>query len=128
MGLLNSADVDFIRECLDDVSGDVEQDITYRRYSSMTPGDPVFGTPDTPVYADAAITATARELTLEEIQVSGGVYVLGDMEFKIRQAALASAPAYADRIIYAGATFKPKSISRSFLGGIIGWTIRAGKQ
>jgi len=128
VGLLDSADVDFIRECLDDVSSDVEQDITYKRYSSVTPGDPVFGTPDTPDYVDAEITASLRELTLEEIQVSGGVYVLGDMEFKIRQAALASDPAYADRITYAGATFKPKSISHSFLGGVIGWKIRAGKQ
>lgn len=128
MGLLDSADVDFIRECLDDVASDVEQDITYKRYISTKAGDPVFGTPDTPVYTDTEIAASVRDLTLEEIQVSGGVYVLGDMEFKIRQTALASPPAYADRIIYAGATFKPKSIGHSFLGGVVGWKIRAGKQ
>lgn len=126
--MLTSDDLSFVRECLDDVASDVEEAITYKRYVSTTPGDPVMGTADTPVYNDLAITASARELTLEEIQVSGGVYVLGDMEFKIRQTALSSQPAYADRIVYSGSAFKPKSITHSYLGGIIGWTVRAGKE
>jgi len=126
--MLDSDDLDYIRECFDDVAIDAEETITYKRYVSTTSGDPVMGTPDTLVYSDLAITASARELTLEEIQVSGGVYVLGDMQFAIRQTALSLPPAHADRIVYGGDSFKPKSINHSFLGGIVGWTIRAGKQ
>lgn len=126
--MLETDDLAYIQECLDDVAPDTEEAVTYKQYDYTEPGDPVLGTPDTPVYNDLAITATARELTIEEIQVSGGAYVLGDMEFKIRQTALTAAPAYADRIIYDGATYKPKNINHSFLGGVIGWGVRAGKQ
>lgn len=126
--MLNQDDLGYMRECLDGIAPDVEEPVTYKRYDHTDPGDPVEGTPDTPVYVDSAITAAVRELTLEEIQVSGGAYVLGDMEFKIRQPALSAAPVYADRIVYAGATYKPKSIGHSFLGGVIGWKIRAGIQ
>ena len=131
MGLLDSNDVDFIRECLDDIADDVERPIAYKRYtgiSAVAPADPVMGIPDTYVYSDSDTTATVRDLTLEEIQKSGGVYVLGDVEFKIRQTALAEPPSHSDRIVYAGYTFKPKSIGHSFLGGLIIWNIRAGKQ
>lgn len=126
--MLDSDDLAYIRECMDDVSPDAEEGITYKQYDHTEEGDPVLGTPDTPVYNDLVITAAARELTIEEIQVSGGAYVLGDMEFKIRQTALSAKPAYGDRIIYDGDTYKPKSIKHSFLGGIIGWNVRAGKE
>lgn len=124
--MLDSDDLAYMRECLDDVAADMEEAVTYKRYDHTEPGDPILGTPDTPIYVDSATTAVVRELTLEEIQVSGGAYVLGDMEFKIRQTALSVTPAYADRIVYDGATYKPKSIKHSFLGGVIGWTVRAG--
>jgi len=126
--MLGPDDLTYIRECFDEVAPDIEEPITYKRYTGMTAGDPVRGTADTPNYTDLAITASVRELTLEEIQVSGGAYVFGDTEFKIRQTVLAETPAYTDRVIYAGTTYKPKSISRSFLGGVVNWTIRAGKQ
>ncbi|GEM_PF-2330196 len=126
--MLDSDDLTYIQECLDDVSLDTEEEVTYKRYVSTTPGDPAMGTPDAPVYNDIAITASARELSLEEVKVSGGVYVLGDMQFKLRQTVLVTQPAYTDRIVYSDATYKPKSITHSFLGGVIGWTIRAGKQ
>lgn len=124
--MLTSDDLTYVRECLDDVATDVEEAVTYKRYDHTEPGDPILGTPDTPVYVDSAITAAARELTIEEVQVSGGAYVLGDMEFKIRQTVLLVIPAYADRVIYDGATYKPKSIKHTFLRGVIGWTVRAG--
>ena len=128
MGLLDSSDLTYIRECLDDVAADVEEAVTYRRYDHTNPGDPILGTPDTPVYVDSAITAAVREVTLEEVQVSGGAYVLGDMEFKFRQTALSSPPTYADRIVYSGAIYKPKSINHSFLGRAIDYTVKAGKE
>lgn len=130
MGLLETDDVDFICECLGDIDTDVEEPITYKRYLSTTAGDPVMGTPGTPNYDDAEITASVRALTLEEIQVSGGVYVLGDVEFDIRlqPTIFETAPAYADRIVYAGDTYKPKRIDPVHLGGLIGWTVKAGKK
>ncbi|MHB1418476.1 MAG: hypothetical protein ACYCX4_02650 [Bacillota bacterium] len=126
MGLLSSDDVDYMRTCLNDVAADVEEAITYKQFTSMTAGNPVMGTPDTPNYTSLNVTATARELSLEEIKVSGGVYVLGDMEFKIRSSVVA-APAYADRIVYSGSTYKPKSINHVYLGGLLSWTVRAEK-
>ena len=109
------------------MASDVEEAVTYKRYINTTPGDSVAGIPDTDNYETLDISASVRELTLKEIQVSGGVYVMGDMEFKIRQTKLTLAPAYADHLVYDGANYKPKNISHSFLAGIIGWTIRAGK-
>ncbi len=128
MGLLDSADVDYIRECLGDIASDVEEAITYKRYTGTVAGDPIAGTPDSYNYTNQATTAISRELTLKEVTVSGGAYVLGDMEFKFREAALSSAPDYPDRIVYGGATFKPKSIEHSYLGGLLGWKVIAGKQ
>jgi hypothetical protein len=126
--LLDSNDVDFVKQCLADISGDVEQPITYRRYVNTTPGNQVMGTTDTPNYDDLSIDASVRDLTLEEVEKSGGAYVLGDVEFKIRHTKLPSKPAYADRLIYDESTFKPKSITHSYLGGVLSWTIRAGKK
>jgi hypothetical protein len=130
MGLLESDDLAYMRECLGDIETDVEEPIVYKRYLSTTAGDPVMGTSDTPVYDDTEITASVRTLTLEEIQVSGGVYVLGDVEFEIRlqETIFETAPVYVDRIVYAGATYKPKKIDPVQLGGLIGWTVKAGKK
>lgn len=127
MGLLSAADVEYIQECQDDIASDIEEDVTYRQYTGLVAGDAVMGTPDTYSYTDLPTTASARELTLEEVQRSGGVYVLGDMEFRFRQTVLAAAQ-YNDLIVFAGATFKPKSITHKFLGGRTGWIIRARKQ
>lgn len=126
--MLDTNDLAYIRKCFDDIAPDTEEPITYRRYLSTTPGDQILGTTDTPNYDDLSITATVRDLSLEEVQASAGVYVLGDVEIKIRQTALANQPAYADRIIYSGANYKPKRINGSYLGGVINWTVRAGKK
>ncbi len=128
MGLLDSADVDYIRKCLEDIASDVEESLTYKQYTDTKAGNPVIGTPDTYSYTDRAITAGVHELTLEEVQKSGGAYLLGDMEFSIRQNALAFNPGYPDRIVYAGTTFKPRSINHGYLGELICWKIIAGKQ
>ncbi len=127
MGLLDNNDIDFISACLDEIASDVDEPITFKRYIGKIAGDQVMGTSDQYQYNDLDILATVRELTLEEIQVSGGMYEYGDMEFKIRQKELTNKPEYADRIVYGSAAYKPKSIKHIHLGGIIGWTIRAGK-
>ncbi len=126
--MLSDADISYIRECMDDVAGDIEEPITYRQYTGTVEGDQVMGTAYSADYNDLSITASVRELSLEEVQASGGTYVLGDIQVKIRQTVLANQPAYADRIKYLGASFKPKSIGHAFLGGTINWVIRAGKE
>lgn len=126
--MLTAADIDTIRADFDDIGPDIETGITYRRYTGITPGDTVLGTPDKATYTDLPINVSIRELTLEEISVSGGAYVLGDIECKIRQTVLENQPDYNDRIVYAGASFRPKSISPVSLGGVLYWKVRAGRE
>ncbi|ATW24163.1 hypothetical protein [Candidatus Formimonas warabiya] len=141
--MITTDDMDFIRECLSDVAGDVEESIVYKKYLNTTPGDQVMGIPDTPNYESFDITARVRALTLEEIQVSGGAYIFGDVEFKIRKQdwmqwdlnltggydpeSSTIRPDYPDRIIYDGLTYKPKSYSHAWLGGVLWYKVKAGK-
>lgn len=125
MPLVTQKDIDDIKAAMVELAPFTEEPITYRTYTGMTPGDPALGTPDTPNYTDSSITAIARELTVEEVQVSGGVYILGDMEFTIRTA---TEPKYGDRISYKGATWKPKEINHTWLGEVLFWEVRAGRE
>jgi hypothetical protein len=125
MPLITQKDVDDIKTAMAELAPFTEEPITYRTYTSTTPGDPVLGTPDTPNYTDTAETAGARDLTVEEVAVSGGVYVMGDMEFTTRRT---TKPEYADRIVYQGDTFRPKDIDKTFLGEVLWWEVRAGKE
>lgn len=125
MPLLTQKDIDDIKAAMAELAPFTEEPITYRTYTGTTPGDPVMGTPDTPNYDDTAETAIVQELSIEEVAVSGGVYVLGDVEFTVRRA---TKPAYEDRIIYDGKTWKPKSINKVFLGEVLWWEVRAGRE
>lgn len=125
MPLLTQNDIDDIKAAMVELAPFTEEPITYRTFTSMTPGDPVLGTPDTPNYTDTAETAGVRELSLEEVTVSGGAYVMGDMEFTCRRAVK---PAYEDRIAYGGDTWKPKSIRHVYLGEVLWWEVKAGKE
>ena len=125
MALITQKDVDDIKGTLAELAPFTEEPITYRTFTEMIPGDPVLGTPDTPGYADTAETAGVRELSLEEVQVSGGAYVLGDVEFTVRRQ---TKPKYEDRIAYGGSSYKPKSIGKLFLGEVLWWEIKAGKE
>lgn len=141
--MLNSDDIEYIHKSLNEIASDIEESIIYRKYINTTTGDHVLGTPDTSNYNDYNITARVRMLTLEEIQVSGGVYVLGDMKFIIRKKDwmqwdiyLTGAhdpslptikPDYPDRIRYNGVTYKPKSYSHMWLGGVLWYKVKAGK-
>jgi hypothetical protein len=127
MALISQKDVEEIKAALGELASFTEESITYRRYMHTEHGDPVVGTPDTFIYEDdsAVTSATVRELTLKEVQVSGGAYVLGDVEFTVRAT---SAPAYADRIVYNGANWKPKEIKHFWLREVLWWEIIAGKE
>lgn len=125
MALITQKDVEDIKAALAEIAPFTEEPITYRKYDHTNPGDPVLGSPTVDVYIDTATTASVRELTLEEVQVSGGAYLLGDREFTIRMQAN---PDYRDRIVYAGTSYKPKSIGKMFLGEILWLEIRAGKE
>jgi len=125
MPLINQKDIDDIKAALAEMAPFTEEPITYRTYTGTTSGDPVAGTSDTPNYTDTSETAIVQELSVEEVAVSGGVYVLGDMEFSIRRT---TRPAYQDRIVYADATWKPKSIKSVFLGEVLWWEVRAGRE
>lgn len=125
MPLLSQKDVNDIKAALAEIAPFTEEPITYRKYDHTEPGDPILGTSPVDVYVDTQTTAGVRELTLEEVQVSGGAYLLGDMEFTIR---IEVPPSYRDRLVYAGTTYKPKSIGKMFLGEVLWWEIRAGKE
>jgi hypothetical protein len=126
--MLDVDDVAYMRECLDEVAPDTEESITYRQYKGIISGNQAMGNPDRPNYTDLDITAATRDLTLEEVASSGGAYVLGDIEIKIRQTALTNRPSYSDRIVYEQISYKPKSIGKSYLGAIICWKVRAGRE
>ena len=141
--MLDSSDMEYMSECLDDISPEIEEEVTYRRFDHIEPGDSIAGIPDTVVYNEFGIKASVRELTLREVQVSGGVYVLGDMQFFVRNrdwmqvdvnatggydpSITTPKPDYQDLIVYCGSQYKPKNIGHSYLGSIIGWTVRASK-
>lgn len=125
MALLTQKDIDGIKAAMAELAPFTEEPIIYRTYIGMTPGDPALGTPDTPNYTDTEETAGARELTLEEVTVSGGAYVMGDMEFTTRRT---TEPKYEDRIVYAGTSYKPKEINHIWLGEVLFWEIRAGRE
>jgi hypothetical protein len=127
MALISKKDIEEIKAVLGELATFVEEAIIYRRYVLTEQGNPVEGTPDEFIYEnDPSITsATSRELTLKEVQVSGGTYILGDMEFTIRTVV---APAYADRIIYNDASWKPKEIKHFWLQEVLWWEIIAGKE
>lgn len=117
---------DKLNKSLDKYWPILAEPITYRTYTSMSEGDPILGTPAEPQYTDdSTATAIARELTVEEVHVSGGVYVLGDMEFTVRDI---TEPKYDDRITYGGAAWKPKEINHTWLGEVIFYEIRAGRE
>ena len=125
MALITQKDVNAIKAALEELAPFTEEPITYRKYDHTEPGDPVIGAPAQDVFVDTSTTASVRELTLEEVQVSGGAYLLGDREFTIRMLAN---PDYRDRIVYAGTSYKPKSIGKMFLGEVLWWEVRAGKE
>lgn len=124
MSLLTQKDIDDIKAAMAELAPFTEEPITYRTYTGTTEGDPVLGTPDTPNYTDTPETAGTRDLSLEEVVVSGGVYVMGDMEFTCRRAVK---PAYEDRIVYDGFTWKPKDIDKLYLGEVLWWVVVARK-
>lgn len=125
MPLLTQKDIDDLKAAMAELAPFTEEPIVYKKYTGMTPGDPLVGTPATPIYTLADSTAMVRDLTVEEIAVSGGKYILGDMEFSIRTA---TQPAYDDRIVYNGLIWKPKKINPVYLGEALWWEIKAGKE
>lgn len=125
MPLINQKDIDDIKAAMAELAPFTEEPITYRTFTGMTPGDLAAGVPDAPNFIDTVETAIVQELSIEEVAVSGGVYVLGDMEFSIRRVVQ---PAYNDRIVYGGITWKPKSIRKVFLGEVLWWEVRAGRE
>jgi len=125
MPLITQKDVDDIKAAMEELAPFTEEPITYRTYTGMTEGDPVHGIPAQPTYTDTAETAMTRNLSAEEVQKSGGYYILGDMEFTIRREVK---PEYEDRIIYGGLTWKPKKIDKTFLVEVLWWEVKAGRE
>ena len=125
MALITPKDIADIKAALVELAPVTEEPITYKRFDHMADGDPVMGTPSAPVYVDSATTAGIRELSVEEVAVSGGAYILGDIEFSVR---MEQPPSYQDRLVYNALTWKPKSINKVFLSEVLWWEIRAGKE
>ncbi|MCG8401371.1 MAG: hypothetical protein MJA84_07210 [Firmicutes bacterium] len=125
MTLLSQKDVDEIKAAMAELAPFTEEAITYRTFTGMTPGDPVHGTPEIPNYTDTSETAMTRNLTAEEVQTSGGAYVMGDMEFTTRRT---TKPEFEDRIVYGGLTWKPKKIDKMYLGEVLWWEVKAGRE
>lgn len=111
--MLNELDLATMQADLAGLAGDAEQAITYRVYTSTTAGNATLGIPATDNYDDQATTATTRELTVEEIQLSNGAYQVGDREFGVRRATVSNR----DLIVYGGATWEIREIRPVALGG-----------
>lgn len=124
--LIDQTDIDDINADLADVAEFTEEPITYKQYTGITKGDQVEGTADTPDYVpDPTVpTAAVRDLTVEEIAVSGGRYEMGDLMIKVRRALK---PDYKDRIECRGSEWEPKRISPPPLKGVLLWTVIARK-
>lgn len=125
MSLLSQKDVDDIKAALTELAPFTEEPIVYKRFTSIVEGDPVMGRPDQMVYDSLNITAMTRDLTVEEIAVSAGYYLVGDIEFSIRTDMV---PDTKDSIIFEGFTWKPKKINKVFLGEVLWWEITARKE
>lgn len=119
--MLNAADIAAIQRDLAALASDAEQAITYRTYTGTTGGDPVMGIPAQDAYTDEVATATVRELTVEEVQLSAGAYSIGDLEFGVRR----NTATNRDLIVYGGSTWRPLEIRRVMLGGqVLRWQLR----
>lgn len=119
--MLSAKDLQAIQTDLSSIAGDAEQSITYRRYIGSAGGDPVLGIPPTDQTTDEATSAEVRELTIEEIQISAGVYKVGDLEFGVRRSAVDAR----DSVIYQGITWAPVEIRQVALGGtVFKWRLR----
>lgn len=112
--MLNADDLAAMQADLADLAGDAEQSITYRRYTGTSGGDAALGLPATDTYADETTTATVQPITAEVVQLSGGAYRLGDLEFGMRRTTAAPQ----DRIVYDGATWEPVEMRPVILGGV----------
>lgn len=143
MPIITDRDIADIKGALAELAPYIEEPAIYRRYLGLTEGNPVLGIPAQPNYESVAIALQARELTLEDVMVSGGAYVMGDVEFTIRKDQapgqlwdqnLTGAigedsllPDHPDRIVWNSAAYRPKSIKHLWLGGVLWWEIRAGR-
>ena len=119
--MLTSEDVDYIRECLADVAGDVEAPITYRTFTGREAGDAALGVPDELTFEDEETTACVRELSLQQVALAGGRYELGDIEATIRRG---TAPAYGDRLAWGGREFEVAEVREVRLGAVVAWRVR----
>jgi len=118
--VLTDNDMQYIKDCLQEIAPDTEQPIIYRQYTGTVQGDEALGEEDQHNYSDLSTTAEVREITLEEISQSGGTLVLGDVEFVIR---LVQPPRYDDRIVWDGDTYRPKSIKKIWLKEALAWKV-----
>ena len=127
MVLITEKDIADIKAALVELAPFTEEPIIYKQFDRIEQGDPVLGRPDTLIFTEDSTVASAmvKPLTVEEVLVSGGYYVMGDMEFSIRRT---TQPAYQDRIVYGGATWKPKGINPVYLGEVLWWEVRVGKE
>jgi hypothetical protein len=106
------------------LAADVERPITYKAYRETTPGDPALGIKAVDHFDDLSITATVRELTIEEVQTSNGVYTLGDLEFGVRRPTMDPR----DLVVYGGATWRITEPKQATLAGVvIKWILRCTK-
>ncbi len=125
--MIKDRDIAAINNALESMAPYTEVSIVYQVYQDTTPGNKPAGQAPTDNYTpDATVTsAMYRELTLEEVQLSGGVYERGDVEFSVRRS---TKPSYKDRVDYDGARWKPKEIGRPPLNGVNLWGIVARKE
>lgn len=123
--MLTPKDIATIQADMAGIAADVEVPIIYKVYLSTTPGNAALGIPAQDNYDEQESTATARELTTEEVATSGGVFTLGDMEFGVRRGAVDRR----DQIVYGGATWAVKEIRPARLAGVVvKWSLRCKKS
>lgn len=125
--LITEQDIQDLKNDLIDLADVVEEPIVYQMYIGMTAGNQVKGQAAQPNYSpDPNVTSAMIErLTLEQVQVSGGAYELGDVQFTIRRT---TKPSYDDRIDYDGARYRPKDMDRLYLKETIWWEILGRKE
>lgn len=62
----------------------LEEQVTLKRWSSVSGADPAAGTAGTNVYATALVQALIEALTAQELAFSNGFYITGDLRAQFR--------------------------------------------
>ncbi|WP_113674080.1 hypothetical protein [Vallitalea guaymasensis] len=122
--MLDENDLDYIKECMDSVKEEVEEDIIYKQYLTKSGGNKALGQLPAEEYKDIPLTAAVKTLSLDFIQKSNGIYKNGDMEMTIRDI---EEPKTKDKILYNNNLYEVKEYSPIHLIETISCKVRCKK-